>query len=84
MVAGPGIIAEPLLGKENKPDLHSVSQPASPSNAGKSAGKGASKTNGKQKNGRTKGVETQQPPVEEAMTEEAFDKLLVSICSFTR
>lgn len=76
MVAGPGI--EPLLGKENKPDQQS--QPTS--NAGKSTGKGAAKLSGKQKNGRTKEVEVQKPQAEEDMTEDAFDKLLVSFRSF--
>ena len=81
MVAGPGISGDlpypAHVGKESQPDLQLASQPTNTTIATKSAGKGA-KIGGKQKNGRTKESDAPKLQMEEDMTEDAFDKLLVS------
>jgi hypothetical protein len=82
MVSGPGITGEvPHFGKENKPDLSAMQQRSAPNTPVKpGAQKGFAKINEKPKilKAKEKEVVIQSQPEEAVVTEDAFDRLLVS------
>ena len=87
MVSGPGMTGEvPYFGKENKPDVSVMQQRSAPNTPVKPAAqKGLGKTNEKHKTLKAKEKEmvTQNQPEMAAVTEDAFDRLLVSWFSYT-
>lgn len=87
MVSGPGIAGEvPHFGKENKPDVSVMQQRSAPNTPVKPAAqKGSGKINEKHKTIKAKEKEkvTQNQPEEAVVTEDAFDRLLVSLFIYT-
>jgi len=82
MISGPGFPGDvPHNGKENKPDFPLVQPRSAPSTPAKPvASKGFGKTNEKHKTLKIKekDKEPQSRPEEAVVTEDAFDRLLVS------